>query len=549
MPVDSALGHESTSRHRPSEEEVGTQISRDGLQSTSAGSVFDGRAENFESPPSSHGDQSLPANSNHPLAETKTSPAHIPLPFSPALSFVEGQAVSTHDFGAAEAHSLAVPARPKEYDTLREGLRRLAELRMGALEVRAMKKEERTNIRNLHRQLTEEVRKLIYSMREKLPSATVDDLTNWEDSFILIEDVAEESEQADVKIAQAEGRVIQVEWDMCGLEEELYEITESGGPGIERPSSIRQGSGYPRLPAAGAVTDAVAPSSPVSSGDTGSLVSPTGPEAEARYYRHAMLPSGPSLGSEEAEESFHLRPLAEEEALMAEEDISLAPPLHESAELNICNGWQFVDIDTAAIREEASRTGLLAGDSNGSEFTQVDLYGLSRWLMYGTPWNIHLMSNQDRLRAVISSFQIFRAWLTNNLEALSAPHVHSAKVDERNYSMLTRYVRNWQWDPSAKADAGPEDAVGLDYDTLRGDAETEDQASPTQWAPSAPFFEPLGLHTPRTMALAPNAQQDAPPPNRRIFAAHAPSEVSPQDSRRHDLHALQERRARSQSLP
>jgi len=553
----------SDTRRLSNEEEAGTHISRDGTQSESAESIFAGGAENFGSPISSHGEQPLSVDS---LTETKASPAQIPLPPSPAVSLSEVGSGSTHDSVAAEAPSFAPPfSRQQGDDGLREGLRRLAELRMGALEVRAMKQEERTNTRNLRWQFTEEVRKLTSRMKKKFPYVTQDDLTRWEDSLILIEDTAEEIEQADIKIAQAEGHVIQVEWDMCGLEQELYGVTAGEGPSLEKPSGIMRGSSHPWSTSAGSVVDAVAPSSPVSSGDANPLASQPGIAAEARYYCHTTPSSERSLGSEEIRESFRLLLPAEEEAFLAEQNLLQESATRESAELNLCNGWQFVDVDTAAIREEASKTGPLASGPNDPDFTETDLYGLSRWLMYGTPWNIHLMSNQDRLRTVIASLQVFRAWLTGNYNALlaphvpsepnahSAPHFWSAEHDERNYSMLTRYVRNWQWDPYAKANAGLEDITEQDYDTLRGDLETGDQASATQRALSAPFFEPLVLNTANINAFARHDQRDTPPEaaslNRRTLAVHAPSEAFPHRSTRHDFPAYRERCTRTQSLP
>lgn len=511
--------------------------------------MFDGRAEDLESPPSSPDEALQPAKQSYALPGIEISPANIPLPPSPTVESNEAESFSPYDLDTAQLPSPAQSAQQKSHDALREGLRRLAELRMSALEVRTVKKEERTNIRNLRRQLVYEVRRLIASMKEKLPAVTTEDLTSWEDTFILIEDVAEESEQADIKFDREERHIIDLEYDLCDLEEELYGETE----GQDLKPDQYKNNVLQKQPSRSFVGAKFGfSSSPTRSVNPSSYHSPSRVEAEAQLYRHQMLPSGPSVGSASAEEFFGPSLRAQEEALPTDQ-ASLSGSLpHEPEATNLYNGWQFIDVDTAAIRDEASKTGMFADDSPDPSFSRDDFYGLSRWLLYGTPWNTNIMSSENKLRVVVSNLQIFRAWLVGNLEALVAPHDHSAG-DERNFSMLTRYVRNWQWDPSAHPDAGPEDPVLLDHDTLRGDVDTSGQASKIQRAPSVAFFEPLNVNEALAEASPIVTQSNAVPAtfplDRRKVSAHAPSEALARGVSRNDFLAHQERRDRSQSQP
>lgn len=353
-------------------------------------------------------------------------------------------------------------------------LKRIAQLRMRSLESGSAVKEQAKYMRSTQGTMVKEMRNLISSMRKALSqtadadpgSAEVEDLTSWETRLAEIEILVARAERAGESFDRQQRNAIDVGWDLCELEEDLYvqsaDWVRSDLDGHEQESrrdeTDLQDNNQSRLAHSPAASESKISTDAVSIDRRGNDDVPLGDDVAMFYSDYAATESVHSdsdiVGDRDSVEvlDYHeSQPLKQEDNST---DGELNPsPARDDAELSTLAGSQFVNIIPSDVTTDLGLTEWEAaiGYSDTSDFTEDDLNGLTRWLAYGTPWNHQPATNHDRLLSAFTNFNLFRAWIWQSLGAVcsgqfSTPHVQAAE-DERNLAVLADFVKLWFWDP------------------------------------------------------------------------------------------------------
>lgn len=389
-------------------------------------------------------------------------------------------------------------------------LKRMAQLRMRSLESGSAVKEQAKNMRRTQGMMFKEVRNLMGSMRKALSqmadadsgSAEVEDLTSWETCLSEIESLVTRAESAGESFDRQQRNAIDVDWDLCELEEDLYvQSTDwvlsdlDGHEQVSRRDGTHvQDSNQSHLARSPVASERASSMDAVSIDRRGNDEVPLGDNVGMFYSDYAASESAHSdsdndiIGDQNSIEVFghHESPPSKQEDKGTDQELN--PGLtRDDAELSTLAGSQFIEINpsdtTAGLGLSDCEASI--GFSDPSGFTEDDLNGLTRWLAYGTPWNHHSATNHDRLLSALTNFNFFRAWIWQSLGAVcsgqfSAPHVQAAE-DERSFTVLADFVKLWFWDPLTGANTTDEPMQRRlhDQDTMRNKESATNEATRT----------------------------------------------------------------------
>ena len=472
--------------------EEGTRTPSDGLP-TATDSVFDEARKPSISPPSTHDDAQRRATEtgSYDKQYYGTIPEQSKIPHR---EISEGQTVQAIDFGNI-ATPIALPRTLyRRYLVLLAELQRIAPQRMATLESRETWREESTHIKDLHDKLLQDLRKLIENLKNRASKRTTEDIADWEDCLIEIEDYAYATEKASERLAVQQSRIVDLDWDLCALEKDLYEQHDEDDPSLMALAK--------RLSLDSDANRAELDSKPDGEADKAL------PEKELAY-PYVAENIGVTFGSKESTQSSE-RSFTAQRAIdivldhASSSDSSSAPGvgidpgkvLEDTT--GIGDGFEIIDPAEAEPSENDETTGPAfeaLKNAEVSEFSDEDFNGFTRWLHHSTPWTLRSAISDTPRSRELASLRFFRAWIMRSLGSFingtfGAAHAEAAR-DQNNVKILHKYIWHWLWSPSIGREPTilPEEVATSDHTTShmpttsnKWKSNTAKQQSPQQFA-------------------------------------------------------------------
>ncbi|KAK5945603.1 hypothetical protein PMZ80_002808 [Knufia obscura] len=413
------------------------------------------------------------------------------------------------------------PSRPSDrlrLEALLAELRSVARLRMSALRRRSTAKERSAQMRILHHHLLQQIHRMVQLLGERLPVERDESAADWDDCLIDIKDYVVESGKTGKEFDDEQKRLIDLEWDMCAMENNLYgQFEPQGGGGIDD-------SGNASTNDQSVAADIVA--------EMARLLSPTmGPTRQGRSHSppealsddpYAGVPSFAILSSDNhnthsAESGLSAFGQRSSEGIGDQfgrgAEALQDPSQHVFGQMSeniLADGSQFWDEEVELLIEEA-RKELLEKSPGVIDPFERNLQILPRWLSYGTPWNGELLDKERQARPLIATSKAIRALLWHTLAVLCSGLPASASIaplkDLHSFAdVKDLLVGTWMWDPWTLDDIpnGHRNAYQAEPSRSQNAAS---EAKVATALPGKPCDEKTGDHEDGSTALSPQPSQ------------------------------------------
>lgn len=372
--------------------------------------------------------------------------------------------------------------RKDELQTIVNGLQKIANVRMTALEVRSDAQEESRYMRTLYEQQWAEVQKLITTAVETLPPLSDGLLTTLREGASQISESIQKIQTSWRSFEKAQGRVQMLEWRIKEEEEELYiPYVTSGSPAINiaNLSEDDVDSELSSVPLSPSSADSQLPEKAKGSAEVhsppGELTSRDATHGESHFIAtdpSAVVSRDPAKVEQHDYGSLHVldneglkewvpssQSLRYIHTHLANQRLQrFAGHSNPEAIEEICaEGGQFADEDKGLTERQASEDQCLANLAPNYSIHRNDLLGMFTWATDGVAWTLQTRSSWRRSRLSTYNARVLRALVMHHHEAVyygTAPEARTSFLNDGSNdksSIRRSLLYSWLWEPNMGA--------------------------------------------------------------------------------------------------